>query len=488
MTISRRHFLGASGLGLSALAAHVWIPRRVFADVPAAGRVKRVLILHAGGGMRSSCLFNAHVAPQWNPYGAVSASDVDATGAPLLAAGAAWGVGTPLVGDKKPIPLAQWGGATLPVVSQIADRITVVGAIDHDPTAAAGDGNHYSATLRMCGGAPDADAGLLTMISRELDGQHPLPPTIVGGSGPIGAAVYGAGGGAYAQYRALFINGPSDFRYPRNAGGASDPDWARALEGRLDGAVAAARPTALLGRVPTFVGVKQAALTYGGVLGHPALRLAYAPAEALGATSDGKPLTSAMLMEPFGVAPAAGAPPAGYVVDTMWGPPTALGVRLLQLGAPVVAVGVGGWDFHSDEDKGLPPLAASLGRTLSALYFVLSRMADDGGKSWWDTTLIAVTSEFGRDNTSATADDGLTIGYNRGDGSDHHGTAPSRYQALPFTGGVVAGGRLLAPTDEQCQPQSDPVASPSVLATLMGALGIDASRYFAAPLLTELFA
>lgn len=489
MTISRRQFLGVSGVGLGALATQVWIPKKVYADVPASGRAKRVLILHAGGGMRSTCLFNANVAPQWNPFGAVSKSDLDANGQPLLAT-TAWGVGNVLVGDKKPIPLAQWGGVSLPLVSQIADKITVVSSVDHDPTAQQGDGNHYSATLRMCSGAPDGQAGLLTLISKAMDGQHPLPPTIVGGSGPIGAAVYGAGGGDYSAYRAIFINGLTDFRYPRGDSGANDPSWVKQLESRLDGRVAGSRPNALLGRVANFLGAKQAGITYGGVLAHPALRLSYAPTEALGLTTTGQPLTSAMLMEPFGVPPATGPLPMGYVSDTMWGPATALGVRLLQLGAPIVAVGVGGWDFHSDELKGLPPLAASLGRALSALWFVLSRMADDTtpGKSYWDTTLIAVTSEFGRDNTSATADDGFTIGFNRGDGSDHHGTQPSRYQSLPFMGGVIAGGQLIAPTDAQCNPTAMPVASPSLLATMMGSLGIDPTPYFSAPMIMGLLA
>src|SRR5262249_22155068 len=160
----------------------------------------------------------------------------------------------------------------------------------------------------------------------------------------------------------------------------------------------------------------------------------YNATAALGMATDGRPLSNAMLGEPFGVF--VGTPPTGSKVDTMWGGPTALGVRLLQLGAPVVAVGVGGWDFHSDELKNLPPLAASLGRALSALYFVLSRMADPAvpGKTFWDTTIVVVTSEFGRDNTSNTEDGGLTIGFNRGDGSDHHGTNPNRNQALPIMG------------------------------------------------------
>src|SRR4051794_34006815 len=106
--LSRRDFLGYSGLGLSALAAHIWIPKKAFAAPPPVGTVKRILILHAGGGMRSTALFNADVAPQWNPFGKISSGDLDATGQPLLASGARWGVGSLLAGDKMPVSLAQW--------------------------------------------------------------------------------------------------------------------------------------------------------------------------------------------------------------------------------------------------------------------------------------------------------------------------------------------------------------------------------------------
>ncbi len=484
---SRREFLSYSGVGLAGLAATVWIPKKVFAAPPAAGTVKRLLILHAGGGMRSTALFNADVAPQWNPYGWVSTTDTDTTGAPLLAAGVQWGVGKPLVGDKTPITLAQWNGVKLPLVSQIANQITVLGAVDHDPSADLGDGNHYSATVRMCTGSENGQNGLLTMLSKELDGQHPLPPTIVGGAGPIGASVYGTGLGDLARYRPIYINGLTDFRYPRTSGGNADPDYVKAIESKLDGDVVAARSNAMGGRAANFIIVKQLGLKYGAVLATDALRLLYVPTAALGMTTDGKPLTNAMLGEPFGVA--AGPPPPGFVADQDWGGPTALGVRLLQLGAPVVSVGVGGWDFHSDEDRGLPPLAASLGRALSALYFVLPRMADPGvpGKTYWDTTLIVVTSEFGRDNTSDTPDGGLTIGYNRGNGSDHHGTNACRYQALPVMGGVIPGGRMLVGTDDQVKPMGRPQVSQSLLATLMQAIGVDPVKYFAAPTLPEIY-
>ncbi len=479
--VSRRAFLGIGAAGLATL----WLPRRPRA-APAAATVKRLLLLHAGGGMRSTALFNADVAPQWNPFGKVASTDRDTTGAPLLAAGVSWSVGKALVGDATPIPLSQWGGATLPLVSQIADRISVLGAVDHDPTAAAGDDNHYSATIRMCTGQENGVNGLLTILSKELDGA-PLAPTIVGGAGPIGASVYGAGAGDLARYRPIYLNGPTDFRYPRTAGADGDPDYAAAAEATLDAGVTTARPLALGGRAASFIIAKKLGLKYGAVLATDALRILYVPAASLGTTVAGAPLTNAMLAEPFGVA--SGTPPAGFQADAFWGGPTALAIRLLQLGAPAVAVGVGGWDFHSDEDRGLPPLAASLGRALSALHFVLSRMADPDvpGKTYFDTTLVAVTSEFGRDNTSDSDGDGLTVGFNRGDGSDHHGTNASRYQALPIMGGPIPGGRLIVATDDQVKPMGDPIASPSLLATFLAAVGVDPQPYVAAPPLPEVY-
>ena len=46
--ISRRDFLGYTGMGIGALAAHVWIPKKAFASTPAAGTVKHLLIREAG--------------------------------------------------------------------------------------------------------------------------------------------------------------------------------------------------------------------------------------------------------------------------------------------------------------------------------------------------------------------------------------------------------------------------------------------------------
>jgi hypothetical protein len=478
MSLDRRQFLTCTGLGLAGLAARSLLPRRARADagVP---RARRLLILHAGGGMRSSALWNACPTPQWNPFGVLAS--------PLAPADVAWRVGKLLDGSGAPIMLDQWGPSeALAPLSAMAARVTVLGAVDHDPSAATADVDHFSATRRMCTGAPDGQNGLLTLLGKTASAGRPLPPIIIGGSGPIGASVYGAATSELAPFAPLVVGGLNDFRTARNLSGAGDPDYAAKLEAELDARAASDHPRVMGGAALGLAAVKRQGLMYGQTLTTDALRIAAAPMATLGTLVTGTPLSNAMLCQPFGI-------PSGnlnVVADRMWGPPTALAVRMLQLGSPAVAVGVGGWDFHSDEQAGLPPLAESLGRALSGLEYVLSRVVDpdDAGKTLWDGTLIAVTSEFGRDDTSAVADDGLTVGFNRGNGSDHHGTPPCRYQSLPVTGGPVAGGKLLHPTDDEVRPTGGVASTPSLLATLMSALGVDPTPYFAAPVLTELFA
>ncbi|MDP9001301.1 MAG: DUF1501 domain-containing protein, partial [Myxococcota bacterium] len=366
--VSRRGFLGIAGASLaSASAAHLWIPRRAFA-AGSPGAIKRLLILHAGGGARTTCLFNGNVSPQWNPFGAVSAADVDATGAALLAPGVQWGVGKALLGlglgestsTLEPRTLSNWDGKTLPYISQIAEKVTVLGSVDHDPTQTQGDFDHDSATRRMCTGAPAGRIGLLTVLSKELDsrevdGQYALPPVVVGGSGPMGASVYAAVDRTNARHQPVLLNGPGDFRDPHPAVGAKSPDWTTSLELRLDDSYVKARPNAVGGRAAEYVIAKQLGLEYGGLLAADSLRVSYAEA-SLGTLTDGKPLSNAMLAELFGL-PIFGQEPRTDVFDAHWGGPTALAVRLLQTGAPVVAVGVGGWDLHAGEETALPRLA-----------------------------------------------------------------------------------------------------------------------------------
>jgi hypothetical protein len=55
-------------------------------------------------------------------------------------------------------------------------------------------------------------------------------------------------------------------------------------------------------------------------------------------------------------------------------------------------------------------------------------------------------------------------------------------------GGVIPGGRMLHGTDDQVAPTASAVQSGSLLATLMQAIGVDPSKYFAGtPPLPEVY-
>jgi len=94
-----------------------------------------------------------------------------------------------------------------------------------------------------------------------------------------------------------------------------------------------------------------------------------------------------------------------------------------DIGVRVIAVDLGGWDHHADEDEALAPVAGGLASGLASFR-------DDLGADWARTCVLVVT-EFGR-----------TAAENGSRGTDHgHGTL------LACTGGGVAGGRVVLADD-----------------------------------------
>jgi uncharacterized protein (DUF1501 family) len=162
----------------------------------------------------------------------------------------------------------------------------------------------------------------------------------------------------------------------------------------------------------------------------------------------------------------------------------ALGLRFCGFGAPAVVVGEGGWDFHSDELTEFPAHGQRLGRVLSGLYRALKTLQHPDGGTYFDHSLVAVVSEFGRDNTELS-------GFNSGNGSDHVGTAANRFQAFPFFGKVVGqkGGFFGATNATTMEPKSgEPVfSSISLLAMFLDVLGIDPEPHFPDAPLTAIF-
>ena len=456
--LNRRGFIktAAAGLGAAALgtaAPWIWTPRRSFAEVTEFhNSARHVLLLYADGGMRSPAMFNADKILQWNPH-------VDPEGNPTQpgARGTEWDVGA--VFDNAATALPSWGqGEVLAPLPAVSNQIAVLGTVDHQPFEDTSDGNHRTAKLRATTGYFDGKAGLLAQINKHhpmYEGQkrfEAFPPVVIGG----GARIYGEAIGADGAYRALFFNGPQDFqRGGIRAFNIHQPDWTTRLGDKLDDRFNQKLALSNAAKVGLYLDSKANRGRFRDILSMPMLNI----------LSDGdvdRTLgTNEMLREAFGLGP--------------WGPRTALAVRMIQLGSPIVSIGVGGWDTHSNEMVDYPPLARDLGRQLAALAYVLPRLAHPDGGTFWDHTLITVLSEFSRDNTER-----LT-GYNSAQGSDHQGLNGSRYQAIPFMGGIVQGGRMFGQTDRVTMApinREEVFHSQGVLATLADAIGVDPGLFF----------
>lgn len=462
MSKTRRTFLklGAGGIATSAVAPTIWLPRRSAAATPASGMVKHLIIFHLDGGARSQCMFNGNVAQQWNPS---EISGVQ-TGAP----GTEWGVGGVFSTQAHAGGI---DGETIPSLPQISDRICVLGTVDHTPGSDAGDADHLTAAQRMSSGAPDGTRGLLTIIHRDhalfADGNPDgnLPPVVVGAPGTR----FGFGSGDFGSYRPIIVGHWSEFA------GAGDSatelvarPWSRAFGRELDDKVAATRSARHRALVAGLTDSKKQVADFSAIFTDPVLDVAGKPSAAMNGLSNGELATA--LVEP------------GVLDDTAYH--TALALRFVGFGAPAVVIGIGGWDFHSDELTMFPAKAREFGRAFAAMPYLLERMPHPDGGTYWDHSLVIATSEFSRDNTELG-------GFNSGNGSDHIGSPASRYQALPFMGGVVGqGGKLFGATDfltAERMPGEPVFSSISLLAMCLDVLGIDPLPHFPDAPLGEIF-
>ncbi len=456
---SRREFLKAAAIGAGAVAAPwIWVPRRAFAATTDFHKsAKHILVLYADGGMRSPSLFNADKIRQWNPH-------VDGQGNPTQpsAPGTEWDLGA--VADAAPLRMNSWDD-NLPPLPAVTGDITVLGTVDHEPHKEQSDANHQSAKLRMTTGYPDGTTGFLAQISKHHglyagEGRFTaFPPVSIGG----GARIFGLAGGDNFKFRSLFFNGPEDF----DRGGPRSfhipaPSWAEGFAARQDERYTARVSPADLQRVGLYLDSKKNMGRFRDILAAPMLNILRDGnvAAELG--------TNAQLRDAFGAGP--------------WGPRVALAIRMFQLGSPAVAVAVGGYDTHSNEMLDFPPLARDLGRQLAALRYVLPRLQHPDGGTYWDHTLVTVVSEFARDNTERST------GYNSAQGSDHRGLNGSRFQAVPFMGGPIAGAKLYGATDRETMAAKDEVfASQGVLAMLSDAVGVDPGLFLDEPAITRAY-
>jgi uncharacterized protein (DUF1501 family) len=135
--------------------------------------------------------------------------------------------------------------------------------------------------------------------------------------------------------------------------------------------------------------------------------------------------------------------------------------RLVAAGVRFVTVSYDGWDHHSgiadSIKKQLPPLD-------KALAALISDLEEQG---LLDSTLVLVTSEFGR-----------TPKINSSAGRDHF----ARVFSTMLAGGGITKGHIFGSTDATAsEPDLNPVTVEDVMTTVYHQLGIVADKELMAP-------
>ncbi len=435
MTLSRRQFVTATAAGTA--AALIGLGKKSARGAGPA-RARRLLIINAAGGLRSTAAFHASSLVAQNPWGVLGASGALRLGRVLRADEASYNYAAPA-----------WGaGVTVPPIDEAARSFAIVAATDHAPDGTPRSGDHGDDTPRMgTGYFGRGDApGLLTLINRHLG------PAGAGPVSVIGETAFEAAPPAWVVDKpiSLVFYGLPD--QPPTGGSAS---VGRPLEDALDGRVLARRRNLARGAVQALVNSKSTLRRFGPLLADRRLR--FNSDAFLDQTLQG--VSNQMLVEAMGNAPGGDRTLDGDARSF------ALALRLLQFGAPAVCMSMGGFDTHDTEIQRAPKLYSRYARFVAGVHFALARMPDPMGGMMLDSTLVVLTSEFGRNGTPPT-------GWNAGGGSDHGGDAGWRNQAhVVFGAGVVA--KRLHDTDDNNVAMGRAASTHRMLATMAAAVGVD---------------
>ncbi|HVV84732.1 MAG TPA: DUF1501 domain-containing protein [Kofleriaceae bacterium] len=437
MTITRRNLLKVSAAA-GATAALVGLGRKSARGADPA-RARRVLILNASGGMRTTTAFHASPSMAFNPFG-------------VLATAGALRLGNVLRADESVVTYAapSWGaGVMVPPIDVAARNFAVIAATDHRPDGGYRPGDHRDDGARMGTGYYGRydTPGLVTVLNHYLGAQGGAPVVVMGGSNfadappawvidtPIGVS-----------FNSLPTNPPT--------GGSSTVG--RPLEDALDARVLARRRNLAHDAVQQLVSTKGTLRQFGPLMADERLRFYSAEYD----DRELRGITNRMLLEAVGNPNGDGMP--GLDGDAR---NVALALRFLQMGSPAACVSIGGFDTHDHETDRAPPLFTRYARFLAGIHFALSRIPDPAGGMMLDSTLVVHTSEFGRNGVDPD-------GFNAGLGSDHGGDPGWRYQAhVVFGAGVVP--KRLHDTDDRNMPLDRPASTHRLLATIAAATGIE---------------
>ena len=447
----RRSFLKGMGAATvaGALLPHIWVPNEAYAQTEARGQVKHLLYIRLAGGFRFTTAFNADVADQYNPFGE----------AENVADGAEWGVGK-LLGD------ADWlegeGGQALKEkglkrVPQLADQIAVLPCVDHEPYAARADGNHGTGLERFQKGYVGAGTSFFTMINYGLrerfrkareKGEIALPSFSLNDSGMA------QGTGKYAGHRPPVIQGDGFDEFGFSAS-SSLPEWAKTMADRADRHMKGRMNQYEKEPIEAYMQTREATAAYSEIFNSEALKIRNGSDEKI----DG--ISNAEVEKIFGN--------SGTAREVR------RALRLFHFGPPAFYLNQGGYDMHSGEKNGLPRRIDELNRIISGLMVALKQMEHPSGGSYWDHTLVALGSEFGRTARGNK--------FNSAAGSDHAGDLATRWMSMPVFGGVIDqagnGGRSFGQTRSKDLKAKGKVYSyRSTLKTFMDALGCDHHEFF----------
>jgi len=453
-SLTRRGFLRRAGAALAASSAPmVWIPNPAFAQTSGRGRVKHLLYIRLSGGFRFPAAFNADVGDELNPFGRASGR----------APGTEWGVGGLLA--RAPFLEGAAGQALRALgmrpVPEMANQISVVPCVDHEPLSASADGNHGTALERWYSGSVDGPVGFFTMIGyglrdRMTPGQVSLPPFVLGGAG------MGRGIGKYAAHRPPVLAGEGFDRF-RVQGGSDLAPWARAMADRADAHMRDRQHPGLRGGIDAYIESRKATRAYGEIFASDALKIG----STSGPPVDG--LTNRQLADMLG--------------DGGGARGVRLALRLFHFGSPAVYLDEGGYDLHSGEEGSLPARMLNVNRLISGLEAALKALTHPAGGRYWDHTMVVMGSEFSRTTRGQK--------FNSARGSDHGGDLATRFMSMPFMGGAIPRpGRRLGETRASDLKAVGKVYSyRSVLKTLMDGLGCQHDEFFPAdPPFDDLYA
>ncbi len=135
--------------------------------------------------------------------------------------------------------------------------------------------------------------------------------------------------------------------------------------------------------------------------------------------------------------------------------------RLVEAGVRMVSVTAGGWDHHANISDNIKKSAVPMDQALAAL------IGDLDERGLLDSTLVMVTSEFGR-----------TPKINSNGGRDHF----PRVFSIALAGGGIRRGYVHGKSDATSTgPDEDPLSVQDLAHTVYHQLGIDAGKELMAP-------